>query len=118
MTVWTHSQGVYPLRAAIAEMLRMPQDKVHCIHMEGSGCYGHNGADDVAADAALIAMALPGRPVRVQWMREQEHAWEPFGAAMVTSVRATLDAQRQRSPTGTTRCGATRIRPARAAPAT
>jgi CO/xanthine dehydrogenase Mo-binding subunit len=91
LTVWTHSQGVYPLRNAIAEMLRMAQDKVRCIHMEGSGCYGHNGADDVAADAAVIAMALPGRPVRVQWMRDQEHAWEPFGAAMVTRVRATLD---------------------------
>ena len=91
LTVWTHSQGVYPLRDAIAEMLRMAKDKVHCIHMEGSGCYGHNGADDVAADAALIATALPGRPVRVQWTRDQEHAWEPFGAAMVTSVRATLD---------------------------
>ena len=93
LTVWTHSQGVYPLRAALAEMLRLPQDQVHCIHMEGSGCYGHNGADDVAADAALLAVALPGRPVRVQWMRDQEHAWEPFGAAMVTSVRASLDAQ-------------------------
>jgi nicotinate dehydrogenase subunit B len=91
LTVWTHSQGVYPLRAALAEMLRLEQDKIHCIHMEGSGCYGHNGADDVAADAALLAMALPGRPVRVQWMRDQEHAWEPFGAAMVTSVRASVD---------------------------
>jgi CO/xanthine dehydrogenase Mo-binding subunit len=91
LTVWTHSQGVYPLRGAIAEMLRLPVDKVHAVHMEGSGCYGHNGADDAAADAALIAMALPDRPVRVQWMRDQEHAWEPFGAAMVTSVRASLD---------------------------
>jgi CO/xanthine dehydrogenase Mo-binding subunit len=91
LTVWTHSQGVYPLRGAIAEMLRLPVDKVHAVHLEGSGCYGHNGADDAAADAALIAMALPGRPVRVQWMRDQEHAWEPFGAAMVTSVRAALD---------------------------
>jgi CO/xanthine dehydrogenase Mo-binding subunit len=91
LTVWTHSQGVYPLRAALAELLRLAPDKVHCIHMEGSGCYGHNGADDVAADAALVAMALPGRPVRLQWMREQEHAWEPFGAAMVTRARASLD---------------------------
>ena len=93
LTVWTHSQGVYPLRAALAQMLGMAPDKVHCIHMEGSGCYGHNGADDVAADAALIAVALPGRPVRVQWMREQEHAWEPFGAAMVAHARATLDSR-------------------------
>ena len=62
------------------------------IHVEGSGCYGHNGADDAAADAALIARAMPGRPVRVQWMREQEHAWEPFGPAMVTKLKAALDA--------------------------
>ena len=70
----------------------MPPEQVRCIHVEGSGCYGHNGADDAAADAALIARALPGRPVRVQWMREQEHAWEPFGPAMVTKLSAALDA--------------------------
>ena len=92
MTVWTHTQGVYPDRQAIAEMLGMPQASVRLIHVEGSGCYGHNGADDAAADAALIARALPGRPVRVQWMREQEHAWEPYGPAMVTKLRASLDA--------------------------
>src|SRR5258705_3205800 len=91
LTIWTHSQGVYPLRGALAEMLHLPEDKVRCIHMEGSGCYGHNGADDAAADAALIAVSFPGRPVRVQWMRDQEHGWEPFGSAMVTSVRASLD---------------------------
>jgi CO/xanthine dehydrogenase Mo-binding subunit len=95
LTVWTHTQGVYPDRAAIAEMLRMPPERVRCIHMEGAGCYGHNGADDAAADAALIARALPGRPVRVQWMREQEHAWEPYGAAMVSKARAALDANRR-----------------------
>jgi CO/xanthine dehydrogenase Mo-binding subunit len=90
MTVWTHTQGVFPLRGAIAQMLGVDQERVHCIHTEGSGCYGHNGADDVAADAALIAAALPGRPVRVQWMREQEHSWEPYGSAMVTKVRAAV----------------------------
>src|SRR5258706_15826278 len=92
MTVWTHTQGVYPDRQGIAEMLRMPASNVRCIHAEGSGCYGHNGADDVAADAALIAVNLPGRAERVQWMREQEHAWEPFGPAMVGKARASLDA--------------------------
>ncbi|MDB5599001.1 MAG: putative oxidoreductase subunit protein [Xanthobacteraceae bacterium] len=92
MTVWTHSQGVYPLRDSLAELLRMPKEQVHCIHTEGSGCYGHNGADDAAADAALIARAVPDRPVRVQWMREQEHGWEPYGPAMVTEVQAALDA--------------------------
>jgi nicotinate dehydrogenase subunit B len=91
MTVWTPTQGVYPDRAGIAEMLRVPPASVRLIHVEGSGCYGHNGADDAAADAALIARALPGVPVRVQWMREQEHAWEPFGPAMVTKLKASLD---------------------------
>ena len=90
MTVWTHTQGVFPLRGAIAQMLGVDQERVRCIHVEGAGCYGHNGADDAAADAALIAAAMPGRPVRVQWMREQEHAWEPYGSAMVTKVRATV----------------------------
>jgi len=91
LTVWTHSQGVYPLRGAIAEMLRVAKDRVRCIHMEGSGCYGHNGADDVAAEAALIALAVPGRPVRLQWMREEEHAGEPYGSAMVSAAKARLD---------------------------
>ena len=91
MTVWTHTQGVYPDREGIAEMLKVPLPSVRLIHVEGSGCYGHNGADDAAADAALIARELPGTPVRVQWMREQEHAWEPFGPAMVTRLKASLD---------------------------
>jgi nicotinate dehydrogenase subunit B len=92
MTVWTHTQGVYPDRQGIAEMLRVPLQSVRLIHTEGSGCYGHNGADDAAADAALIARELPGVPVRVQWMREQEHSWEPYGPAMVTKLKASLDA--------------------------
>jgi nicotinate dehydrogenase subunit B len=91
LTVWTHTQGVFPDRDAIAEMLHMPTEKVRCIHIEGSGCYGHNGADDAAADAALLARAMPGRPVRVQWMREQEHGFEPYGPAMVVKVKAALD---------------------------
>ncbi|MCW4115069.1 molybdopterin-dependent oxidoreductase [Aurantimonas sp. MSK8Z-1] len=91
-TVWTHTQGVFPDQGAIAEMLGQPVEKVRCIHVEGSGCYGHNGADDSAADAALLAQVAAGRPVRVQWMREQEHAWEPFSPGMVTKVHAQLDA--------------------------
>ncbi|MNI03687.1 Nicotinate dehydrogenase subunit B [compost metagenome] len=93
LTVWTHTQGVYPLRAGIAEMVRLPSERVRCIHAEGSGCYGHNGADDAAADAALIAMRMPGTPVRVQWMREQENLWEPYSSAMIGQVHANLDAQ-------------------------
>jgi nicotinate dehydrogenase subunit B len=91
-TVWTHTQGVYPDRQGIAQMLRVPPENVHLVHVEGSGCYGHNGADDAAADAALIARELPGIPVRLQWMREQEHGWEPYGPAMVTKLKASLDA--------------------------
>ncbi len=93
VTVWTHTQGVYPDRSAIAELLGLSRDKVRLIHVEGSGCYGHNGADDAAADAALAAAAMPGTPIRLQWMREQEHAWEPYGPAMVTKAGASLDAQ-------------------------
>jgi nicotinate dehydrogenase subunit B len=90
VTVWTHSQGVYPLRKALAELLHLTVDRVRCVHVEGAGCYGHNGADDVAADAALAARAVPGRPVRLQWMREQEHGWEPLGSAMVVEIEASL----------------------------
>ena len=82
LTVWTHSQGVFPLRAELVKALKMPPRDVRCIHVEGSGCYGHNGADDVALDAALLARAVPGRPVRLQWMRDDEFAWEPYGPAM------------------------------------
>jgi nicotinate dehydrogenase subunit B len=90
LIIWSHTQGVYPDRKAIAEMLSMPEDQVRVIHAEGSGCYGHNGADDAAADAAVIARALPGKPIRVQWMREQEHANEPYGPAMMMEVEAAL----------------------------
>lgn len=90
LTVWSHTQGVFPDREAIAEMLGMDLDAVRVIHAEGAGCYGHNGADDAAADAALIARALPGRPIRLQWTREQEHEWEPYGPAMTMDLRATL----------------------------
>lgn len=93
MTVWSHTQGVYPDQKAIGEMLGLGPDRLRVIHVEGAGCYGHNGADDAAADAALIASKLPSRPVRVQWTREQEHGWEPLGPAMTMDVRAGLDAQ-------------------------
>jgi CO/xanthine dehydrogenase Mo-binding subunit len=90
VTVWTHSQGVFPLRGNLAMGLKMRPEDIHCIHTEGAGCYGHNAADDVALDAALMARASAGRPVRVQWMRGDEFGWEPFGPAMVMKVRAAL----------------------------
>lgn len=90
LTVWCSSQGVYPLRAALVDLLDMPAERVRVIHMEGAGVYGHTGADDVAADAAVIAREIGG-PVRVQWSREEEFAWEPKGPAMIMDVRGGLD---------------------------
>ena len=91
LTVWTHSQGVFPLKRDLGKALKLDADAVRCVHAEGSGCYGHNGADDVALDAALLARAVPGRPVRVQWMRDDEFAWEPYGSAMLARAKASLD---------------------------
>jgi nicotinate dehydrogenase subunit B len=91
LTVWTHSQGVFPLRRDLAKVLRMPEAGITAIHMESAGCYGHNGADDVACDAALLARATGGRPVKLQWMREDEFGWEPYGSAMVMKMRARVD---------------------------
>ncbi|MBP2301852.1 xanthine dehydrogenase family protein molybdopterin-binding subunit [Azospirillum picis] len=92
MTVWTHSQGPFDVHRVVAELVGLPPDKVRAIHAEGAGCYGQNGADDVAADAAVIAMATPGRPIRLQWMREQEFGWEPLGPGMMTQLEAALGA--------------------------
>lgn len=91
LTIWTHTQGVHPLRETLAEALGMEAASVRLIHGPGPGCYGHNGADDAALDAALVAKALPGNPVLLKWTREDEHAWEPYGPCMVVEVRASLD---------------------------
>lgn len=92
MTVWTHSQSVWATAAAIEQLLGMEEGKVHAIHTEGSGCYGHNMADDAAADAALLAKEMPGTPIKLQYTRAGEHQWEPYGSAMVNQLSATLDA--------------------------
>jgi nicotinate dehydrogenase subunit B len=92
LTVWTHSQGVFALRSDISRALGVAPTNVTCVHMEGAGCYGHNGADDAAFDAALVACAIPSRPVRVQWMRDDEFLWEPFGSAMSVKMRAGVGA--------------------------
>jgi nicotinate dehydrogenase subunit B len=92
MTIWTHSQGTFDVQRVAAQLLGLPVGQVHAIHVEGSGCYGQNGADDAAAEAARIAFAVPGRPIRLQWMREQEFGWEPLGPAMVTELEAAIDA--------------------------
>lgn len=86
LTVWTHSQGVFPLRTALAAALGISVDSIIVIHRQGAGCYGHNAADDAAFDAAILAMQVSPRPVRVQWMREDELAWAPFGSPMAVKI--------------------------------
>jgi nicotinate dehydrogenase subunit B len=90
MTVWSHTQGAFPLRSDLAKVLGMRSTDVDVIHVPGAGCYGHNGADDVALDAALVARAVPGRPVKLQWMRDDEFAWSPIGPAMAMRLEAAL----------------------------
>jgi CO/xanthine dehydrogenase Mo-binding subunit len=92
LMVWSHTQGIYLLRAELARALGLAEDLVTVTHTEGPGCYGHNGADDVALDAALLAMAVPGRSVQVVWSRADELTWAPFGAAAVARIGADVDA--------------------------
>jgi nicotinate dehydrogenase subunit B len=92
LEVWSSTQGVFPLRTALAEALRVAPETVRVRHVEAAGCYGHNGADDAALDAALLARAAE-RPVRVVLTREQEHTWEPYGPAMLIDMQASLDVQ-------------------------
>ena len=91
-TIWAGTQGPFRTRDAIATMLKIPPKNVHLLYREGSGSYGRLECDDAAEDAALMSRAV-GKPVRVQWMREDEHAWDPKGPAQYTTVRAGLDAQ-------------------------
>lgn len=90
LSIWTHSQGVFPLRAALATALGLDQKNVVVRHVQGAGCYGHNGADDVAYDAAVLAMQVAPRPVRVQWTREDEFMWAPLGSPMAIKIDAAI----------------------------
>ncbi len=91
LTCWSSSQGTHDLRQQLAAMLSMPDTDVRAIYVEGSGCYGRNGHEDAAADAVLLARAVE-RPVRVQWMREDEHGWDPKGPPTLMDLQAGLDA--------------------------
>ncbi len=90
LSIRSHSQGIYPLRDSIADSLGLRLDQVQITHQPGSGCYGHNGADDAAFEAALIATLMPGTPVLLKWTRDEEHAWEPYAPAMATDLAVTL----------------------------
>jgi nicotinate dehydrogenase subunit B len=92
LTCWTASQAVHDLRKQLAAMLDVADEAVRCIYVEGAGCYGRNGHEDAAADAVLLARAV-GKPVRVQWMRADEHGWDPKGPPTLIDMRAGLDRQ-------------------------
>lgn len=89
--IWTNSQGIYPLREALKSMLNMTSEQIHVISVPGPGSFGHTVADDAAADAALLALAYPGKHIKVQWSRADENAWEPYGSAMIMEMEAGLD---------------------------
>src|SRR5262245_24819026 len=89
--IWTHTQGIYNLRADLELIFGVPPERIVVEHAEGAGCYGQNGADDVALEAALLARAAEGRPVRLMWSREDELAWSPTGAAQLVDIEADLD---------------------------
>jgi len=91
LTSWSASQATHALRKQLAQMFSLPADKVRCVYLEGSGCYGRNGHEDAAADAALFAKSV-GKPVRVQWSRADEHGWDPKGPPTLMDLRASMDA--------------------------
>jgi nicotinate dehydrogenase subunit B len=90
VTCWSASQAPHRLRRQLAAMLTLPLNNVHCLYVEGAGCYGRNGHEDAAADAALLSRAVDGRPVRVQWMRADEHGWDPKCPPVLVDLRAGL----------------------------
>lgn len=92
LTSWSASQATHNLRKQLAQMFALPVEKVRCIYLEGAGCYGRNGHEDAAADAALLAKAV-GKPVRVQWSRADEHGWDPKGPPTLIDMRASMDAE-------------------------
>ncbi len=92
LTVWTPSQASHLLRPQLATMLQMKPENVRCIYVEGAGCYGRNGSDDCSSEAALISREI-GRPVRLQWMRWDEHGWDPKGPPVLLDYRARIDDQ-------------------------
>jgi len=93
LEVWTHAQGAYPIRDTLNKILNIPAGQINVSCVRGAGCYGQNGAEDAAVEAAVIAVAFPGRHVRLQWSREEEHGWEPFGSAMCMDMEAVLNSE-------------------------
>ena len=93
LEIWSHTQAIYSLRDTIAKILDLKREQITAHHAHGAGCYGHNGADDAAVDAAVIALQIPNRRIRVQWRREEEFGFEPVGTAHRTRIQAVLNAE-------------------------
>lgn len=91
-TIWSATQGPFSTRQRVAALLKMPEKNVRVVYTEGPGSYGRLQNDDSSEDAALMSRAV-GKPVRVQWSRADEHAWETKGPAQLITVRAAVDAQ-------------------------
>ena len=89
-TIWTSSQGTHRYRAAFARILALSPERVRVIYLDGAGSYGQSGAEDAACDAALLSKSV-GRPVRVQWTRQDEHGWDPKGPPQLLALRAAVD---------------------------
>lgn len=88
-TIWTASQGTHGNRNTFARFIGLPREKVRLIYLDGSGCYGMNGHEDAAADSAILSQAV-GRPVRVQWSREDELGWDPKGPPQLLDISGTV----------------------------
>jgi len=95
LKVWSHTQGIFPLRKDLALAFGVDPQKIEVQHVRGAGCYGHNGADDVAYDAAWLARHVPGQCVRVQWTREEEMQQSPLAPAMRVKIQATVNPKDQ-----------------------
>jgi CO/xanthine dehydrogenase Mo-binding subunit len=94
LTIHSASQAPHFLRKQVAKLLGMKPEDVRIINHEGSGCYGRNGHEDASFDATILARAV-GKPVRVQWMREDEHGWDPKGPPTLVDLRAGVDSRGQ-----------------------
>ena len=90
-TIYTHSQGIYDLKISIAKALKTTSDSNNLKYRPGSGCYGHNGADDAAFEAAILSKEMPNKHILLKWTREDEHCWEPYGSASINKLTSTLN---------------------------
>ena len=89
--IYTHSQGIYDLKSTLSKALVTSEENINLKYSPGSGCYGHNGADDVAFEAAFIAKSFPNKHILLKWTREDEHCWEPYGSASINKLTSTID---------------------------